>query len=221
MIKALIFDFDGLILDTETPEFETWCETYREFGQQLDPETWGQIVGGVAASDFDPFSHLQTLTGRDLASLNLPARVSERRLARILALPPLPGVLAMLRAARHLGLRLAVASSSYHDWVDAHLDRLGLTHFFDVVKCADDVPRTKPEPDLYLSVLDALGVGPAEAIAFEDSPNGVTAARRAGIFVVVIPNPLTARLQITGENLRLDSLAGLSLEELLSKAGEL
>ena len=216
MIKALIFDFDGLILDTETPEFETWREIYREFGQDLNLEMWGKTVGGMAASDFRPLPHLETLLGRDLTPLNLSARASAQNLDRILALPPLPGVPGTLRAARRLGLRLAVASSSHHRWVDGHLTRLGLTHFFEAVKCADDVARTKPEPDLYLSALEALGVSANEAIAFEDSPNGVTAARRAGLFVVAIPNPITAQLKIEGENLRLNSMADLALDKLLT-----
>lgn len=218
MIKALIFDFDGLILDTETPEYETWREIYREFGHELGIEAWGQIVGGTAASDFRPLPYLQTLTGRDLTTLDLSARASQQNLTRIASQAPLPGVLATLRAARRLGLRLAVASSSPHSWVDGHLTRLGLTHFFDTIKCADDVARTKPEPDLYLAALRALGVDAMEAVAFEDSPNGVRAARAAGIFVVAIPNPVTAQLKINGESLRLDSLAELSLDELLFKA---
>ena len=109
MIKALIFDFDGLILDTETPEFEVWRDVYREFGQDLSIETWGQIVGGMAATDFRPLPNLQTLTGRDLTPLNLSARAVEQSRARIVALPLLPGVHDTLHAAQRLGLRLAVA----------------------------------------------------------------------------------------------------------------
>ena len=216
MIKALIFDFDGLILDTETPEFEVWREIYQEFAQDLSVEMWGQTVGGHAASDFDSLSHLEALLGRDLSPLNLDARAEQQRMARILSLPPLPGVLEMLNAAQRMGLRLSVASSSRHRWVDGHLARLGLDHFFETVKCADDVLRTKPQPDLYLSALDALQVSPAEAIAFEDSPNGVRAARSAGIFVVAIPNPVTAQLTFTDESLRVSSMKDLSLEKLLA-----
>ena len=216
MIKALIFDFDGLILDTETPEFETWREIYHEFGQDLSIELWGQSVGGRAATNFRPLPHLESLLGRDLAPLNLSTRATERKLARILTLPPLPGVQAALRAARRLGLKLAVASSSHHSWVDGHLTRLGLTYFFQTIQCADDVPHVKPEPDLYLAALDALGVSADEAIAFEDSPNGVTAARRAGLFVVAIPNPVTAQLKFEGESLRLGSMDEVELDELLN-----
>lgn len=218
MIKALIFDFDGLILDTETPEYEAWRDIYQEFGHDLPLDVWGQTVGGTAASDFEPFAHLQSLLGRDLTPLNLEARAYEQKMARIHALPPLPGVTAMLTAAQQSGLRLAVASSSRHSWVDGHLARLGLDHFFEAVRCADDVARTKPEPDLYLATLDALKVSPHEAVVFEDSPNGVRAARRAGLFVVAIPNPVTAPLTFVGESLRIHSMADLPLAQLLLAA---
>jgi HAD superfamily hydrolase (TIGR01509 family) len=214
MLKALIFDFDGLILDTETPEYETWRAVYREFGQDLPPETWGQIVGGTAASDFLPVPHLETLTRRDLTPLNLTARVAEQSLARIYAQPPLPGVLSLLDEARAAGLGLAVASSSPREWVEGHLCRLGLLERFHLLRCRDDVRCTKPAPELFLSALEVLGVGPGEAVIFEDSPNGVLAARRAGIFVVAVPNPMTERLDIPDANLRLRSLADLSLADL-------
>ena len=91
-----------------------------------------------------------------------------------------------------------------------------MDHFFETVKCADDVSRTKPQPDLYLAALEALQVNPAEAIAFEDSPNGVRAARSAGLFVVAIPNPVTEQLTFTDESLRVPSMAHLSLEKLMA-----
>ncbi len=215
MLKALIFDFDGLILDTETPDYEAWRDIYQEFDQHLSIETWGQIVGGCAASDFLPVPHLQTLTGRDLTSFNLADRASGQSLALIHTRPPLPGVLNLLNEARAAELRLAVASSSTRDWVEGHLTRLGLLAHFDAIRCREDVRQTKPQPELFLSALAALGVSPQEAVVFEDSPNGVLAARRAGIFVVAIPNPLTEHLNIQGEDLRLNSLADLNLDDLL------
>jgi HAD superfamily hydrolase (TIGR01509 family) len=215
MIKALIFDFDGLILDTETPELLAWQEIYREHGQDLSARTWGQIVGGTAASDFEPVAHLAALTGRELDSPRLKERVRERSLASINRQPPLPGVQEYLEDGRRLGLGLGIASSSPHDWVDGHLKRLGLFHFFDTVRAREDVLHTKPEPDLFLSALSALGALPDQAVVFEDSPNGVLAAKRAGIFVVSVPNPLTAQLDFDGEDMRLVSLAGKSLESLL------
>lgn len=215
MIKALIFDFDGLILDTETPELLAWQEIYREHGQELSARTWGQIVGGSAASDFEPVAHLAALTGEELDSPQLYNRVREQSLALINRQPPLPGVQDYLEDGRRLGLGLAIASSSAHDWVDGHLRRLGLFHYFDTVRAREDVLRTKPEPDLFLSALSALAARPDQAVVFEDSPNGVAAAKRAGIFVVVVPNPLTAQLKFEGEDMRLASLAERPLEGLL------
>jgi putative hydrolase of the HAD superfamily len=131
----------------------------------------------------------------------------------------LPGVLEYIHEAKRLGLKLAIASSSPHAWVDAHARRLGLLQYFDKVICADDVGsgRTKPNPDLFLLALKQLEVQKEAAIVFEDSPNGVLAANRAGIFVVAVPNPVTAGLVIKGANLRLSSLSELPLISLLDK----
>lgn len=217
MIRALIFDFDGLILDTETPDYEVWRDLYREYGYELDARTWGQIVGGNSGTAFEPLPHLEQLSGRDLSTLGLNALADNRRLARINSMGLMPGVLETIRVARERGLKLGVASSSPHAWVDGHLRRRGLLGQFQVVVCSEDAPRLKPEPDLYLAALRALRVSASQAIALEDSPNGVKAARRAGIFVVAVPNPLTAQLSFVGENLRLASLADLSLDALLDR----
>jgi HAD superfamily hydrolase (TIGR01509 family) len=125
----------------------------------------------------------------------------------------------MVHAVKRHGLKLAIASSSRHDWVDGHAKRLGIFHYFDRVICADDVGagRTKPNPDLFLLALDQLQVQKNEAVVFEDSPNGVLAARRAGIFVVAVPNPVTARLRIEGADLIVRSLSDLPFSELLAK----
>jgi HAD superfamily hydrolase (TIGR01509 family) len=217
MIKALIFDFDGLILDTETPELLVWQKVYREHGQELTGRTWGQIVGGTAASSFEPASHLAALTGNGLDTDALKARVREESLAQIHQQSPLPGVRELIDDARQHGLKLAVASSSPHDWVDGHLARLGLLSFFDAIKAREDVLRTKPEPDLFLAALSSLEVQSGQAVVLEDSPNGVRAAKRAGLFVVAVPNPVTESLHFEGDDLRLSSLKEISLPELIRR----
>jgi HAD superfamily hydrolase (TIGR01509 family) len=216
-LAALILDFDGLILDTETPDYEAWRGIYREFGHDLPIETWGQIVGGNGATAFEPLPHLEELTGRNLTDLGLRERAERESLARINASPPLPGAVETIRAARARGLRLGIASSSEHAWVDGHLRRLGLFDQVDAIICREDAASPKPDPALFLACLRALEVTPREAIALEDSPNGVTAARRAGLFVVAVPNPLTAQLRMDGEDMRLESLADLPLAALLEK----
>jgi len=217
MIKALLFDFDGLVLDTETPEYLAWQNVYADFNQTLTLEDWGQIVGGTAASDFHPVSHLEALTGRSLADFGLEARVLAESMRTILAAKPRPGVLETLETAQRLGLRLAVASSSPHSWVDGHLQRLGLFDYFETVQCREDVARTKPEPELFLAAKTKLGVEASQSLVFEDSPNGVLAANRAGMHVVAIPNPVTQSLPFPPASLRLKEMSDLPLEELLQR----
>jgi HAD superfamily hydrolase (TIGR01509 family) len=219
MLKALIFDFDGLILDTETPEYLAWQNIYQEHGFELPHEEWGKIIGGYGLSDFDAAEHLALLSQGRLDSAAMRLRHSSESLTRIHAQSVLPGVLEYIHEAKRLGLKLAIASSSPHSWVDNHAKRLGIFHYFDKVICADDVGvgRTKPNPDLFLLALDQLQVGKEAAVVFEDSPNGVLAAKRAGIFVVAVPNPVTSLLNLEGANLILHSLSELPLIALLDK----
>ena len=219
MLKAILFDFDGLILDTETPEYQVWSSIYREYGYEFPAGEWGRIIGGYGLSNFDAAEHLTHLSQGRLDAVSLRARHRFESDALTLAQPILPGVLGVIRQAEQLGLKLAIASSSPHGWVDSHAKRLGIFDCFNVVICADDVApgRTKPNPDLFLLALDRLKVRRNEAVVFEDSPNGVEAANRAGIFVVAVPNPVTSMLEFHGENLRLNSLADLSLERLQTR----
>ncbi|MCW5877133.1 MAG: HAD-IA family hydrolase [Anaerolineales bacterium] len=215
MIKALIFDFDGLILDTEWPDYLSWQRVYRQYGCELAVADWGQIVGGDAESDFDPYVHLEQLSGKQVDRDEIWISRRKEYLEELNQLPVLPGVLSLLDDAERRGLQLAVASSSPENWVRGHLARLGLYQRFEAIKTADDVQQIKPNPELYLAALAALGVEPDEAIVFEDSPNGVTAALAAGIFCVAVPNQVTAQLDLAHASLRLNSLAEMPLPELL------
>ena len=217
MIKALIFDFDGLILDTETPEVFVWQNIYKEHGFELPVEEWEKTVGGYGISDFNPSRHLAHLSGGRLDPVPLQARYRREADALIHANPILPGVMDMIHEAQANGLKVAIGSSSPHSWVDSHTQRLDIYHHFDPIVCQDDVApgRTKPHPDIYLKALEGLGVEKSEAVVFEDSPNGVLASQRAGVFVVAVPNPLTARMNVKGD-LTVPSLAELSLQDLNS-----
>jgi len=217
MLKALIFDFDGLILDTETPELDVLQEIYAEYGCELSVQTWGQIVGGSGAATFDPVEDLKRRTGLEIPRDSVLTRWRAEADARIEANPILPGVLDLLQDARHLGLKMAIASSSPHAWVDGHLARLGLRDWFETVLCAEDVTRVKPSPELYELALRKVNVRAEEAVVFEDSPNGVLAAKRAGIYVVAVPNPITEQLSFDAPDLLLDSLSGFSLEAFLER----
>lgn len=207
-------DFDGLILDTEGPAFQSWQEIYEEYGVTLPLSKWAAAIG-ASLEAFDPFAYLESELGRDLDYEALHARQRQRETELVEAESVLPGVEECIADARRLGLKLGLASSSECEWVLRHLGRLGLRDEFDCIKCADDVKKVKPDPELYQSVLDELGLRPDEAIALEDSPNGITAAQAAGIFCVVVPNPLTRQLPTGAADLTLESLADLPLQELL------
>jgi len=206
--RALIFDFDGTILDTETPEFHIWQQVYREYGTELELAEWVSGVGAIGV--FEPHATLLQRVARALPdSAAVHAVVRERHHEAIRRQAPREGVQQALAAARARGMRTAVASSATHEWVDAHLRRLGLFDSFDVVRCRDDVApgRAKPHPDIYLATLAALGVSAAQALAVEDSLNGMRAARAAGIYTVVTPNPVTAHLDFAEADMVLPSLA--------------
>jgi HAD superfamily hydrolase (TIGR01509 family) len=216
MIKALIFDFDGLIVDTEMSSYQTWQEIYAEHDCQLPFSTWATCIGG-SPQLFDPCEYLEQQIGRPILREEIRLRRRQRHIRIVEAQPVLPGVEDYMLSAKRLGLKIGLASSSSHEWVDSHLARLGLIDYFDSIKCFDDVKHTKPDPDLYLAVLDALGVHGQQAIALEDSPNGVIAAQQAGIFCVVVPNPVTSQLSLVHADLCLSSLTDVSLEQLLAK----
>jgi HAD superfamily hydrolase (TIGR01509 family) len=218
-IKSLIFDFDGLILDTETPEIDVWKTIYAEHGFEFPFDRYSQIIGGWGVSTFDAADYLHQLANDslDLDAIRLRHRNESAR--RFSEQPIRDGVQDYLTDARRLNLRLAIASSSKHSWVEPHLTRLGLFRYFDKIICGDDVPlgRTKPNPDIFLKALDELQINAGEAIVFEDSPNGVNAAHAVGIYVVAVLNPTTSLMRIEGADLTLNSLSNLSLEDLLMK----
>lgn len=215
LIRALVFDFDGLILDTEEPVYRSWVEVYEAHGEELPFERWVQIVGSTTAG-FHPQHHLEERLGRPLAQEVLERRIG-RRTEMILAQEVLPGVVRRLEEAKAMGLKIGVASSSTSDWVRGHLARLGILDSFDCLRCRDDVANPKPEPDLYLAVLDCLGVSAPEAIAIEDSPNGILAAKRAGLRCVAIPNSITASLDLGQADIVLGSLAEVTLADLIRR----
>jgi HAD superfamily hydrolase (TIGR01509 family) len=215
MFRAIVFDFDGLILDTEEPIYRSWLEVYRAHGEELPFERWIQTVGSTNEA-FHPQHHLEERLGRPLSREVLDRRIG-RRTELILAKSVLPGVVDLIEAGSARGLKLGVASSSAGDWVRGHLRRLGILDRFDCIRCRDDVAHAKPEPDLYLAVLDCLGVTADEAFAVEDSPNGITAAKRAGMRCVAIPNSITERLDLTQADVLVRSLSDVTLDELLAR----
>lgn len=214
MIRAIVFDFDGLVMDTESALIGAYGEIHARHGVPFDRE---QFLRSVGHADylFDPWHAFEKRADR--ASLELERRNRNRELDG--HLPILPGILALLNSARSAGLRLAVASNSNHGHVEGHLGRHGLLDRFEVIACREDAPSPKPEPDLYRFVLNHLGLRGSEALALEDSQTGILAAHRAGLWAVAVPNAATAHHDFSKAHLCIPSLEGVGLEELLAKVG--
>jgi HAD superfamily hydrolase (TIGR01509 family) len=213
LIKALVFDFDGTILDTETQHYNAFQEMYKEHGSELPLEVWGECIG--THSGFNPYEYLEKQINKKLNHDELRTKKTERALALIKEQKPLPGIENYLKAAKELGLKIGLASSSSREWVMEHLERIGLSHYFEVIKTADDVEKVKPDPALYLKAVVELGVSPREAIAFEDSVNGSLAAKKAGLYCVAIPNPVTKHMQFDEVDHQMESIAELQLAALI------
>ncbi|HEY1794290.1 MAG TPA: HAD-IA family hydrolase [Opitutaceae bacterium] len=214
MIRALVLDFDGLILDTETALIDAYGDVHAAHGVSFDRPLLVRSVGHADYA-FDPWQAFGKAADR-------PALEAERRVFnrdRNEAQAVLPGVVELLTAADGLGLRLAVASNSGRDHVEEHLGRLGLLSRFAFLACRGEVPSPKPEPDLYRRVLGEFGLRGAEAIAFEDSSTGTLAASRAGLWVVAVPNPSTSGHDFRHAHLVRPSLADCRLPELMARFG--
>jgi HAD superfamily hydrolase (TIGR01509 family) len=215
-MRALIFDFDGTILDTETPEFLSWEKVYHQHGQILPRELWLAAIGvGPQEASFNPYTHLEHLLGTTLDHEKLRQRRRKLFYDALHTEPIRPGVIHWLAEATERGLHIGLASSSPYEWVQGHLERLGLRHHFAAVYTSDDVERAKPHPALYEKTAAHFGLPPSQCIAIEDSLNGVTAAKAAGCFCIATPNPITAAMDLSAADLCVGSLAELSLESVL------
>ncbi|MGJ8697458.1 MAG: HAD family hydrolase [Verrucomicrobiaceae bacterium] len=206
--RALLFDFDGVILDTEWPIYETWRDLFISEGQDLPLETYIKCIG----SDFNtwsPETHLEDLTGKtfDWPTINPARNVIIRE--EVGKLPAMPGILDCLQWASEAQIPCAVVSSSNHDWVDGWLNSLQLSHFFQESVCRGDAPKIKPAPDLFLEAAQRLGLAPQYCLVIEDSLNGLKAAHAAGNPVAIVPNRITSCIDFSAAEYQFDSLNSL------------
>lgn len=209
MLRAVIFDFDGTIIDTETPWYHAWQEIYQRYQVDLPLALWSQNIG--THDGFDPVSHLESLIGFTLNHETMTA-LHRRRAQELIALQPLrAGVWSLIKSVRQAGLKVGLASSSHLDYLVPHLERFSLSGYFDVLSTADDVEQVKPDPALYTLALERLEVAPQEAVAIEDSLNGSLAALRAGLPCLVVPNDATTHFAFPADAVQLASLEAVDV----------
>jgi HAD superfamily hydrolase (TIGR01509 family) len=209
---AVVFDFDGLVLDTEQTTYDTVNEVFVAHGQELSLELW---TGFIGTTDHPHWTDLlEAQLGRPFDRDTWQARRAETGLARAMSLELLPGVGSLMEELHDAGVSMAVASSSSADWVHGHLRHRRLDRLVEAVCTGDEVERTKPDPALYLLACERLGVAPAMAVAIEDSLHGIAAARSAGMRTVAVPGRMTAHLDYSIADLVVASCDALDLARL-------
>jgi len=219
LFDAVVFDLDGVIVDTERIILEVWTEAFARYGGSFTPEEWAAGVG--SDHGFDPFSTLAERSRLPLPPRSeLERQVAQREQILLHGLSPLPGIREWIEGAERLGLGVAVASSSPSLWVTGRLADVGLDSHFVVVSCTNDELAAKPAPDLYLDACRRLHVKPARAIAVEDSANGLAAAHAAGLACVAVPNSVTRGHDLSTADLLVPSLATTPIEEALRLLSE-
>jgi HAD superfamily hydrolase (TIGR01509 family) len=210
-LMAVIFDFDGVILDSETTEFEAHRLIYEQCGVALTPEEWCDQIGiwvdGHAGRWFKRLSELS-----DRAPDQRTFEAEKHRLCRALvSYEPMRGIRQLLDALADAAIPTAIASTSPARWVVAAVERAGLLDRFGTIVTADDVARRKPAPDVYLEAARRLGVEPGRSIALEDSGPGIASARAAGMKTVAIPHWLTERHDLSAADLRVAHAGDLTI----------
>lgn len=214
MLKAIIFDFDGLIVDTETAIYQAWAELYQKFDQELLLTDYAQCVGSDFGT-YDPQAALEERHGQKITWDDVLPHKDERIRELLLAQDTRPGVRQLIDQITTANLGRAVASSSTFNWVGGWLRKLGIDHHFPVIRCRDHVERIKPSPDLFLAAAEKLGVAPHEALVLEDSVNGLKAATAAGISCVIVHNSITSHGDFSGAAKVFESFEHFNLESLI------
>lgn len=214
-LSAVIFDFDGLMVDTETASIKWWIDKYAEYGLELSMDLCRARVGR-ADSQWHPLNDLEEHLGEKIdEGPSWRAEVIETMQSQ----PLLPGVADLIAEARDLGVRLAIASSVRPEMLERHFARLGLTPFFEVVVTRGDVTRVKPDPEIYQLALERLGVPADEVFALEDSLHGCEAAKASGVKVIAVPSMLMLDADFAIADACVPTLAGETLRSLVSLLG--
>ncbi len=217
VIRGVIFDLDGLMIDSEWISLRVWRKQLAEYGVDLPTDQYNALIGidvEGCATRLVELKHLtvdrQELIARHRAGLIETVRAG---------VPAQPGVIELVTDLKQRRLPIGIASNSPCDYIDAALGSIGLRGVFDCVLSSQDVARSKPAPDVYLAAAACLGLQPSECLALEDSAVGLRAAHDAGMMCVLVPSPGQDLDSIDFPYVRFPSLTALTgdaLEALLA-----
>ena len=213
MIRGFVFDFDGLIIDTEMPQFDCWKEIFQEYGYVYTFRDYWKIIG-TGSNAYDPAEDLYERTSGKIDRFRVNKWVDEKTNEILKKQPLLPGVETFITNASKQGIKLALASSSPYGWVMPFLEKFDLVRYFEAILTARDVEEVKPDPALYKLAIQKLELTPNTVMAFEDSLNGLKSAKAAGIYCTVIPNQITREMDLGIADKIVNSFSQLSIEEL-------
>lgn len=206
---AVLFDFDGVLVDTEWAIYQAWLATFQAHGHDLPLDVYTRCIGSDFAT-WSPKTHLEELSGLAFDWHDLDAKRQDAIMADLAGEGIMPGVISLLESLTDQGIRRAVVSSSSHHWVDGWLEKLAFAGHFETVVCRGDAPQIKPAPDLYLEAAKRLGLEPKDCLVIEDSLNGMHAAKAAGMPVWIVPNRVTSGLDFSGADRIFPSLVELT-----------
>lgn len=212
MIKAIIFDFDGLIIDTESVWYESYKETLKSYQFDLPLAEFGECIG---SDETVLNTYFKKNLGESCNVDEIENRAFDIYKTKMSSPEARIGVLDYLQEASEMGFKIGLASSSSKEWVTKYLKELGFLNYFEVIVTRDDVEKVKPAPDLYLKAINDLKIDSSEGIAFEDSLNGSIAAMTAGLKCVIVPNSVTELSAFENYSLRLKSMSERSLSEVI------
>jgi len=215
-LAAVIFDFDGIVLDSETPEYESHRRIYERSGIELTVDEWCGVIGTWSEGHDEQW--FRKLCAQSADAPTRDAYFAERRriFEEIVPAGPMRGIRDLLLTLGEAGIPAAVASSAPARWVVGAVERIGLRPLFGAVVTGDEVAHRKPAPDVYLEAARRLGVDPLRSVAIEDSGPGIKAARAAGMKAVAIPHWLTERHDLSGADLTVAHAGELTLDRLAS-----
>lgn len=194
--RAVLFDFDGVLVDTEWAIYQAWLRTFQAHGHDLPLDIYTRCIGTDFAT-WSPKIHLEELTGQAFDWHDLDAQRQQEIMAELEGEGPMLGAATLLAELAEMKIPTAVVSSSSHDWVDGWLNKIGLRQHFLTTVCRGDAPRIKPAPDLFLEAAKRLELPPQECLVIEDSQNGLKAAKAAGMSVWIVPNRVTKSLDFS------------------------